>query len=276
MAVAEEQAPRFAFGKNWRRFLRVLDEERIAEAERSLERMLGTGALEGRAFLDVGSGSGLFSLAAIRQGAARVHSFDFDPASVACTAELRARYLPANELWTVEGGDVLDPDYAAALGKWDVVYSWGVLHHTGRMWDALRTVDKLVAPGGVLFIAIYNDQGWRSRVWRGIKRLYNALPGPLRPILLLAVALPRELLQLARHLLRLRPQGYLRMWTDYKSARGMSRWRDIVDWIGGYPFEVATPEQVVGFYRDRGYELEASTLDRAGSGCNEFVFRRVG
>jgi SAM-dependent methyltransferase len=272
-----ESGERFEFGSNWRRFLSVLNEERIAEAERSLLAKLGSGAVEGATFLDAGSGSGLFSLAALRLGAARVHSFDFDPESVACTAELRRRYFPGDERWTVERGDVLDPGFLDELGSFDVVYSWGVLHHTGQMWRALRNVDRLVAPGGRLFIAIYNDQGRRSRIWRHIKRGYNALPRPLRMPYLLAIALPRELLQLARSLVRLRPMDYVRAWTEYdRSSRGMSRWRDIVDWIGGYPYEFATPEEICAFYRSRGFELTALETIDGGSGCNQFVFRRAG
>src|SRR5213592_354584 len=95
---------RFEFGDNWRRFLDVVDDARIAAAERSLEEMLGRGSLADKRFLDIGSGSGLFSLAARRLGARRVHSFDYDPQSVACTRELRRRYLPEDPAWTIERG----------------------------------------------------------------------------------------------------------------------------------------------------------------------------
>ena len=87
---------RFEFGKNWGRFLAVLNDERISEAEASLKSMLKVEGLTGKSFLDIGSGSGLFSLAARRLGA-RVHSFDYDPQSVACTAELKRRYFEGDE-----------------------------------------------------------------------------------------------------------------------------------------------------------------------------------
>src|SRR5437879_12723402 len=99
---------RFSFGKNWQQFLRVLDKERIREAEKSLADMLQVKDLAGKSFLDVGSGSGLFSLAAMRLGADRVHSFDYDPQSVGCTKELRQRFFPKTGRWTIEEGSVLD------------------------------------------------------------------------------------------------------------------------------------------------------------------------
>src|SRR5437763_14715558 len=115
---------RFEFGKNWAAFLSVLDEERIAKAEESLKEMLEVETLEGKTFLDIGSGSGLFSLAARRLGA-RVHSFDYDSSSFACTQELRNRYFPGDPNWRVEQGSALDAEYLRSLGSFDIVYSWG-------------------------------------------------------------------------------------------------------------------------------------------------------
>src|SRR6266581_9697805 len=157
---------RFEFGENWKSFLRVLNDERIAVAEDSLRQMLEVESLAGKSFLDVGSGSGLFSLAAMRLGARRVHSFDFDSQSVACTRELKCRYFPDVGHWMIEQGNVLDSAYLARLGQFDVVYSWGVLHHTGNLWQALENVAPLCADGGTIALAIYNDQGTASRRWR--------------------------------------------------------------------------------------------------------------
>lgn len=266
---------RFAFGDNWRRFLDVVDDERIAEAERSLVQWLGPDGIRGKSFLDAGCGSGLFSLAAMRLGAARVHSFDYDRASVGCAMELRRRQGLEGSSWTVEPGDVLDEAYLGGLGAFDVVYSWGVLHHTGQMWRALRAVHRTVAPGGRLFIAIYNDQRFVSRLWTVVKRLYNRVPRPLRYPYAVAVMAPRELLSMAVQTARGRPHDYVRSWTNYKSARGMSRWHDLVDWVGGYPFEVAKPEQVFDLYREAGFELERLRTCGGGLGCNEFVLRRA-
>jgi 2-polyprenyl-6-hydroxyphenyl methylase/3-demethylubiquinone-9 3-methyltransferase len=262
--------PRFPFGENWRRFLSVLNEERIAEAQRSLTGMLGLPTLAGRRFLDLGCGSGLFSLAARRLGA-RVHSLDVDPEAVACARTLRQRYFPADPAWTIGLGSVLDGEHLAALGPCDVVYSWGVLHHTGHLWRALDLAAAAVAPGGALAIAIYNDQGWRSRLWRMVKRTY--LAGPLRRGAVLAAFVPCFFLgSLGADLTRGRdPRERYR---TARRRRGMSPLHDWVDWLGGYPFEVAGPEVVVAFCRQRGLVLEWQQLTRS-HGNNQFLFRRA-
>lgn len=264
---------RFRFGENWSRFLAALDDERIREAEDSLRRMLETESLAGQSFLDIGSGSGLFSLAARRLGA-RVHSLDYDPQSVACTAELRRRYFPEDAAWTVEEGSALDTEYIKSLGSFDVVYSWGVLHHTGEMWRALDNAQHPVNPGGRLFIAIYNDTGTQAERWKWIKKTYNRLPSLLRPPFAVLAVAPNEIKPALRSLITLRPQEYVRRWTRYNKNRGMSRWRDILDWVGGYPYEVATPDEIFDFYRVRGFTLTKLKCGGVGLGCNEFVFVR--
>ncbi len=263
------EAVRFAFGANWSNFLRHLDDERIAEAERSLLNSLGKNGIAGKRFLDVGSGSGLFSLAAHRLGAARVHSFDFDQQSVACTAELRTRFANGPANWIVEKGSALDDAYLASLGAWDVVYSWGVLHHTGDMWSALNNVARLVAPGGTLFIAIYNDQGRTSRLWHVVKRTFNR--GAAGRLLVESTFIPYWSMR-AFLLDVFRFRDPRRRYRDYKKTRGMSLLHDWVDWLGGYPFEVARPEEVFRFFRDRSFVLREITTCGGGLGCNEYVF----
>ena len=156
---------------------------------------------------------------------------------------------------------MLDGAYLASLGRFDVVYAWGVLHHTGAMWRALRNAAIPVADGGRLFVAVYNDQGWMSHYWRAVKRLYNARPY-LRP---LVIAVHAPYLYAAR-LVVWALTGRLNL------DRGMSLWHDMIDWLGGYPFEVARPGEIVDFYGEKG--LAPALVETCGRrhGCNEYVF----
>jgi 2-polyprenyl-3-methyl-5-hydroxy-6-metoxy-1,4-benzoquinol methylase len=271
---AEEVASgdRFEFGANWTNFLSVLDEERINQAETALLKMLGVAELTKKTFIDVGSGSGLSSLAARRLGA-KVYSFDFDPKSFSCTRELKRRNFPDDQDWVVEEGSVLDQEYLQLLGQFDIVYSWGVLHHTGQMWNALANVAPLVKAGGQLFIAIYNDQDRASSWWKLVKKIYcSGLAGRIlmKYIFYLYFGIGRLVLDI----IGLRnPHTRYR---EYHKIRGMSAWHDIVDWIGGYPFEVAKPEEIFEFFKQRGFILDNLKTCAGGLGCNEFVFTRQG
>jgi 2-polyprenyl-6-hydroxyphenyl methylase/3-demethylubiquinone-9 3-methyltransferase len=267
-----EAGERFAFGKNWAAFLSVLDEPRIASATQALADMLGRQSLAGLRFLDIGSGSGLMSLAAWRLGA-NVTSFDYDPDSVGCTLELRKRFAQGDtSRWRVEPGSALDPAYLESLGTFDIVYSWGVLHHTGSMWPAVELASRRVAPGGLFFIALYNDQGAWSPRWRRIKEVYcSGTPGRW---LVSSTFIPWWVLRnLAADIVWMR--NPMTRYSTYGGNRGMSVYYDWHDWLGGLPFEFAKPEAVLNFLRPKGFELTGLTTCGGSVGCNEFVFKRV-
>jgi SAM-dependent methyltransferase len=261
---------RFEFGRNWTSFLRTVTDDRIATAELSLREMLGVSQLSGIRFLDIGCGSGLFSLSARRLGAT-VHSFDYDENSVACARVLRDRYFPDDPQWTVEQGSVLDSAYLEKLGSFDTVYAWGVLHHTGDLWKAVRLAAERVGPGGRFFLAIYNDQGWRSTAWSYVKRLYCS--GTLGRAAVLAAGIPYFAgVAVVAGLVKYRnPFSHF---SQYRRKRGMSVVHDWIDWLGGYPFEVASYQKVCDVLASLGFSLTASKATNR-LGCNEFVFKRM-
>jgi 2-polyprenyl-6-hydroxyphenyl methylase/3-demethylubiquinone-9 3-methyltransferase len=269
--TSSEFEPHFAFGKNWLRFLRRVDEARIEQAKKSFLDFVGPEPLSGASFLDVGCGSGLSSLVARRCGM-RVAAFDYDPDAVACSIEMRRRFGSVTEHWTVERGDALDTPYMKSLGRFDLVYAWGSLHHTGDLWLAVENAAACVRDNGRFYLAVYNDQGGTSRRWLVVKKLYQKLPASLRVVLVGACAPILWWKDMVRDLLRGRP---LATWLNYAKERGMSPWHDLVDWVGGYPFEVAKPEQVLDFLRARGFSLEKLRTCGGGSGCNEFMFRKA-
>jgi len=259
---------RFKFGKNWRHFLNQLNEHSIERSRRSFDEMLDLDELQGKRFVDVGSGSGLSSLIA-RNNGATVVSFDFDPECVACTQEIRDRYRPNDTEWTIIEGSVLDSDFLDGLARFDVVYSWGVLHHTGAMWLAIKNSMLLVEPEGYLFLSLYNDQGIKSSLWRKLKGLYCT--NVFGRWLAFLIGLPLLSFQLMVACVIQRTNAF----RDYKKKRGMSFYYDCIDWLGGYPYEVAKPEEVLRFVRKAGFELINMTTTN-GHGTNQFVFRRNG
>jgi 2-polyprenyl-3-methyl-5-hydroxy-6-metoxy-1,4-benzoquinol methylase len=269
----DDAVGRFAFGENWARFLTILDDNRIREAESSLCTMLGVKSLAGKSFLDIGSGSGLFSLAARRLGA-QVHSFDYDPQSVACTAELHRRFFPGDIYWKVEQGSALDTDYLQSLGTFDIVYSWGVLHHTGAMWLGIENAIRRVAGGGQLFIAIYNDQGAWSRIWWLIKWLQKKIPASLHTFYAFSVWYSIIGLNLVKHTLLFHPMRAIRPLLAYRARRGMSVNHDILDWIGGMPYEFCSFSALVNYFDARGFQLQKSSV-ATGHGCHEMVFQKI-
>jgi 2-polyprenyl-6-hydroxyphenyl methylase/3-demethylubiquinone-9 3-methyltransferase len=264
----------FSFGANWQSFVnKMLTPERINDAIDSLRSFFGVNDFEGQTFLDVGCGSGLFSLAARKLGA-KVHSFDLDPLSIACAAELKRRYFPEDEKWIIEQGNVLDVDYLNSLGQFDLVYSWGVLHHTGAMWQALENVIPMVVNGGKLYISIYNDQGNASRRWAALKKFYNQSSRPIKVSIVLMVGALWLIRSSLVRLVAFQNPPPFKEWAEKKKSRGMSVWHDLVDWVGGYPFEVAKPEEIFNFYREKEFELVRLQTCGGRSGCNEFVFIR--
>jgi len=268
----------FSFGKNWQIFIkRYFTQERLEEAQKSLVEFCGRQALKGKSFIDVGCGSGLFSLAAYRLGASRILSFDVDRHSVLCCEYLRRREgNPEN--WRIMQGSVLDEGFLSQLGKFDFVYSWGVLHHTGDMWRAMKNTFGLAGEDGRLYIAIYNrTDGFgfyrdgrfgSSDFWVKFKRLYARLPSFFQYMidyLVMAVLVTGYVLAFRNPLQKIK---------NHKGYRGMS-WRvDIRDWLGGYPYEYARVDEVFKFAGKHGFSLE-NLKQNGGLMNNEYLFKKI-
>jgi len=248
----------FSFGENWLNYVKTLDEEKFREARHSLADLLGTDNLAGKTFLDIGCGSGIFSLTALDMGAQAVISIDVDPKSVQACHEVKQSTEVAQ--WNILEASILDQDFVKHLPKADIVYSWGVLHHTGAMWQAIDNVAKLVKGGGLFVIAIYN-QHWSSSLWLKFKKVYNQSGDFIKKLMVWLLLVPR----VAVRVLKGKP--------PLKDRRGMSVYYDAIDWAGGLPYEYAPFDEVVAFCQRRGFVLRNSIRTNS-IGCNQFVFEK--
>lgn len=259
----------FSFGRNWSDFVaRHLTPEREEAARKSITDFLELPDLHGRSFLDVGCGSGLFSLGALRLGARRIVSVDVDPFSVRSCEELKKRAGNPDH-WEVLHGSILDADLISRLSHADVVYAWGSLHHTGNMWQAIRNAASLVAPAGLFYLSIYNKVLGRkgSEFWLKVKRLYNRSSRPTKLMLETAHFVRNGLLRKLAVL-----ENPITLFTKYGDDRGMSYWTDIRDWLGGYPYEFASTDEIFRFCtRELGMEMVNLKATNT-TGTNEFLF----
>ncbi len=260
----------FAFGQNWASYAAIIDDARVAEAERGLLRLLGGDGLAGKSFLDLGCGSGLHAVAAARIGAARIVAIDIDSVAVDTARAVLRQRAPqiASEVHRLSVFD-LEP---ATFGRFDLVYSWGVLHHTGAMREALLRAARMVAPGGYFAFALYH----RTRMcgfWRREKRWYAAAsPRAQRA----ARAVYTGLLRLRFALTGGNFRAYV---ANYQSGRGMDFAHDVHDWMGGYPYESISAAEVEALMRRLGFTHVRSfvtplTIGLFGSGCDEYFYRR--
>jgi 2-polyprenyl-6-hydroxyphenyl methylase/3-demethylubiquinone-9 3-methyltransferase len=255
----------FSFGKNWDRFLDSLNPTRLKIAESSIVDFLEVDSFSNKSVLDIGCGSGIFSYSFYQLGAKKLVSFDVDPYSVACCKHMRER-AGGPDNWEVLEASVLDKKKIGALGKFDIVYSWGVLHHTGDMWKAIGNATTLVHKNGYLYITIYNKTS-TSIFWLWIKKIYNKFPLIGKFVIVPLEAIRHFLLYVAGGK---NPVTEIR---NYYKKRGMRWHNDLVDWLGGYPYEYASIQDIFIYFKNNHPDFKLINLkDVNGIGCNSFLF----
>jgi SAM-dependent methyltransferase len=232
----------YAFGENWKRYIKKsYTEEHLAIARKWLLEFLRLPDLQDKVFLDIGCGSGIHSLAAWESKAQHVDSIDVDPDSIQATAVLR-QSCGNPENWEIRPGSILDDSLLAILPQADIVYSWGVLHHTGNLWKAMENSAKFLKPDSLFYIAIY-EKNEKSQYWISVKRRYNVSGWWQRHGM--------EMKYIFKHFFwPPYPKRIIRsFWyiASYKSKRGMAFMTDVRDWLGGWPYEPATAEEVCAF-----------------------------
>ncbi len=263
MEPAQDEEITFSFGRNWQSYLESVDDEAVHAALEDINAWLRRSEVQGRRIIDIGSGSGIHSFCFHNLGAAELVSVDVDPASVAATTKMWER-AGKPENWRVLHGSALDAEFMSGLGTFDLAYSWGVLHHTGSMWEAIDNAQARVAVGGLFWIALY-QKGPKYQEHLELKQRYNRASDREKKAII-----NREIrkLMLKRLLAGKSPFAW-----NQRYPRGMDVYHDLIDWHGGLPYEVADVEEVESFLGERGFTLERYVEVPEG-GCSIFLLSR--
>lgn len=262
----------FKFGENWSSYSDLINEDRIRSSVEGLQKLLGDNGVLEKRFLDIGCGSGLHSFAALLLGAKEIVATDLDSDSVKTTEKVLAKHGAGKpyrvmRISVFDLPDQLKPDF-------DVVYSWGVLHHTGAMVEAISRAAAMVVPNGLFVFALYRKTPYCG-LWRAEKKWYSKAS-------LRQQEIARTIYILFFRLgLCLTGRSFKRYVAEYKKMRGMEFLHDVHDWLGGYPYESISPPEVDRLLREHGFALvrrftRPGLTAVLGSGCDEYVYQKTG
>ena len=258
---------RYGFGRNWEDYIRKhFSEERVDISRKHMLEFLGLENLNGRSFLDVGCGSGLQSLAAFRAGAGKIFSFDYDIHSVRATKMMR-KIAGDPKNWQITQGSILDDNFIQGIETADIIYSWGVLHHTGDMWKAMDNTAKLAKKNALLYIALYDydiQVNPTPEFWLDVKKRYN-FSSWLRKRKMEIWYIWRFMLD--KKISKL-PE-VISLAFNYKQSRGMAMYNNLKDWLGGWPMDFAKRADVRD-WAERN-KLEMLTM-KTGEANTEYLF----
>jgi 2-polyprenyl-6-hydroxyphenyl methylase/3-demethylubiquinone-9 3-methyltransferase len=264
----------FAFGKNWDLYSRQINPQHVENSKKDLIGLIQFESLEGMTVLDIGSGSGIHSLSMMLLGCRDLVSLDYDSDSVSTTKRILSDKIFKGDFQVIQA-DILKHIPELDGRTFDLVYSWGVLHHTGDMMKGIDRSIGYVKPGGLIALALYRKTLFCS-IWRIEKLVYSKSPKFLQNLI-------QKFYELVFAL-----QTYLKTGKTFGSykrgylqKRGMEFSSDVHDWLGGYPYESIDPKYLIKYMEQLGFTMLNSHIAKKqigilGSGCDEFLFKNNG
>jgi len=263
---------RFKFGENWSNYSSSVNLEKIELAKKDIIRLVGD--VSNKSVIDIGCGSGIHTVAFIQLGVKSIVSFDYDLKSVETTKKLVKKFCYKKSKYKVFQADILNIDSLSGLNKrkFDIVYSWGVLHHTGSMFEAIISTTKFLKDNGILVLGLYVKTKL-CNFWYYEKKIFNKYKF-LQPL----IKLPFLFFLIIGLSLKKRSSPY-KIIHDYKKQRGMSIIFDVNDWLGGFPYESIDDNSLLNFLKLKGFKIVRkfntnSRIGFFGAACGEWVLKK--
>ena len=167
----EDLESHFEFGSNWNDFSSLVTKSNLNNAKLSFKKLGLHKLIKNKSFLDIGCGSGLNLITSLEFGVKKVCGIDIDPDCIKTSKKLLSKFSNKKN-WDVYNLSIFDKKIEK-FQKFDVVYSWGVLHHTGDMYKAIDKSMKLVKYDGYLCLALYQKTPFCSFLENRKKVIYE-------------------------------------------------------------------------------------------------------